>query len=143
MKFNNYPLRDELKEGLIQYERDTNVSPHLLVESLIEKFLYKQGYLTVGFDDGELPSLIELINPRIKHTTIRENGKLRIEKIMNGVHGFYGTASYDDAKIIVDFLISKNWDLKYSTRQTKLKGEKQIEFLLSEIEKESELMETE
>ena len=138
MKFNNCLLRNELKEGLLQYERDTNVSPHFLVESLIEKFLYKHGYLTVGFDDEELPSLTELINPHIKHTTVRENGKLRIEKMIDGVHGFYGTASYDEAKIIVDFLISKNWDLKYTTRNTKLKGQKQIDFLLNEIKKEKE-----
>ena len=141
MKFNNYPLRNELKEGLLHFERDTNVSPHFLVESLIEKFLYKRGYLSIGFDDKELPSLDELIKPRIKHTTMRENGKLRIEKMVDGVHGFYGTCSYDEAKIIVDFLISKNWDLKYSTSQTKLKGKKQINFLLTEIEKERELKE--
>ena len=42
MKFNNYPLRNELKEGLLQYERDTNIPPHSLVESLIEKFLIKE-----------------------------------------------------------------------------------------------------
>lgn len=136
MKFNNYSLRNELKEGLLQYERDTGVSPHSLVESLIEKFLYKHGYLTVGFDDKELPPLSELIKPRIKHTTVRENGKLRIEKMVNGIHGFYGTCSYDDAESIVDFLIRKDWDLKYTTSNTKLKGQKQIDFLLNEIEKE-------
>lgn len=143
MKFNNCRLRNELKEGLLQYERDTNVSPHSIVESLIEKFLYNQGYLGVGFDDKELPSLTELINPRIKHTTVRENGKLLIEKWVDGVHGFYGTCQYDEAKIIVDFLISKNWDLKYATSNTKLKGQKQIDFLFNEIEKENVLKETE
>ena len=136
MKFNNYPLRNELKEGLLQYERDTNVSPNLLIESLIEKFLYTHGYLSVGFDDKDLPSLTELITPRIKHTTVRENGKLRIEKQIDGVHGFYGTANHNEAKIIVDFLISKNWDLKYATCNTKLKGQNQIDFLFNEMRKE-------
>ena len=142
MKFNDCPLRHELKEGLLQYERDTNISSHSLVESLIEDFLYKNDYLTVGFDNEDVPPLSELIMPRPKYTQIRPNGKLKVHKHVNGKMYVYCTCDYGDAKPIISFLESKNWDLKYSTGQTKLKGKKQVEFLFNEIEKENELMET-
>lgn len=143
MKFNNYPLRNELKEGLLQYERDTNISPHSLVESLIEKFLIKEEYLIVGAGDEDVPFPTELNHPPIKNVQDRGNGKFQIYRRIDGIQYRYGTGKYDEVKILVEFLKSKNWDLKYSTIRTKLKGRKQIDFLFSEMEKESELVGTE
>lgn len=143
MKFNNYPLRNELKEGLLQYERDTNIPLHSLVESLIEKFLIKEEYLIIGAGDEVIPFPTELNEPHLKYTNIRSNGKLRVRKYVNGKLYTYCTCDYKNAKPIITFLESKDWDLKYSASRTKLKGEKQVDFLFNEMEKESELMETE
>ena len=131
-------------EGLLQYERDTNLSPQSVIESLVEDFLIKKGYLVISNSNEFISFPSELNKPPLKHTYDRGNGVLRIYYSRNGRKDNYGsTSDYNKAKIIVEFLKSKEWDLKYSVSQTKLKGKKQIEFLLSEIEKESELVGTE
>ena len=136
MKFNGCPLRNELKEGLLRYERDNNVSPHSIVEDLIEEFLYKNKYLVIGAGDEEVPFPSELNKPHIKHAEIRANGRVQIRKTLNGTKYHYGTCNYEDAVMFIDFLKSKGWDVKYSTSQTKLKRQKQLDFLLNEIKKE-------
>ena len=145
MKFNECQLRDELVEGLIQYGRDANLSPSSIIESLLEEFLCKKGYLVYGVGDEIIPFPAELNQITLKHTYDRGNGTLRIYCSLKGnKKANYGsTNDYNEAKIIVDFLECKNWDLKYSTSQTKLRGRKQIDFLLNEIEREKELKETE
>ena len=47
MILNNYKLREDLAEVLEQYERDKNISPILIVENLLEKFLYDEKYIIV------------------------------------------------------------------------------------------------
>ena len=42
-------------------------------------------------------------------------------------------------KEVASFLKRNGWDLKYSTSQTKLRGQKQIDYLFEEMEKEKEL----
>lgn len=143
MKFNNCLLRNELKEGLLQYERDTNISPHFLVESLIENFLIKEEYLIVGAGEGDVPFPTELNQPKIRYANRTPNGKFEIRKTKGGKNLHFGRFNYNDSKIVVEFLESKNWDSKYSTSQTQLKGKKQSDFLFKEIEKENELKETE
>lgn len=136
MRFNNCPLKNELKEGLLQYERDTKISPFSLVESLIEEFLYKKGYLVVGAADENVPFPYELNKPSIPYATLDNNGKYTIRKTVDGKIYYFGFCDYEDAKVIVEFLERKKWDIKYTTKKTKLKGKKHIKFLLNEIEKE-------
>lgn len=137
MKFNDCPLKSELTEGLIQYERDNNISPLSLIESLLEKFLYDEGYLVTGAGDNVVPFPSNLNHAHLKYTTIRENGNLQIRKDIGGKIYTYGAyKEYDIIKRIIEFLKSKDWNVKYSTMNTKLRGEKQIEFLLCEMEKE-------
>ena len=143
MKFNNCPLKNELKEGLLQYERDTNIPPHSLIESLIEKFLYKKGYLVVGAGSENVPFPCELNKPPLHHATLNRNGKYIIRHTINGTRYHYGYCTYEEAIVIIDFLEEKNWDVRYSTKYSDYKGRKHIDFLFNEIEKESNLMETE
>lgn len=143
MKFNDCPLRNELKEGVFQYGRDNSISPLSLIEKLLEEFLYKKGYLVVGVVDEDVPFPAELNQPRITHAVPTRSGRFEIRHMHDGKNWHYGVCDYEDAKILVEFLKHKNWDTKYSTSQTKLKGKKQIDFLFGEMEKESELMETE
>lgn len=143
MKFNEQSLKDELANGLLEYERDTNLSPFSVVESLIEKFLFKKGYLSYGAGDNKVSFPCKLNQPRFKYTRFRKNGKLQVRKQIGGKVYNFGICEYGEAEMIIEFLKSKNWDIKYSTFQTKLRSKKQIEFLLNEIEKENELKETE
>lgn len=136
MRFNNCPLKNELKEGLLQYERDTKISPFSLVESLIEEFLYKKGYLVVGAADENVPFPYELNKPSIPYASLNNSGTYRIRKSIGGKKYYFGGCDYEDAKVIVEFLERKKWDIKYTTKKTKLKGKKHIKFLLNEIEKE-------
>lgn len=140
MKFNDCPLRNELKQGLLQYERDTNISPLSIIESLIEDFLYKNEYLTVGGGDEEVPFPTELIKPRLPHTTFKTaNKKWYIQKRHGkqmSYYAYFEEERYEEAKMIIEFLKGKNWDLKYTMKQTNLSGNEQFDFLLNEIEKE-------
>ena len=144
MKSKNYDLKTELMDGLCKYGRDTNLSPKSIIESLVEDFLVKKGYLVISDPEEFVSFPSELNKPPIKNTMVLPNGKLRIRKRVDTFQYSYCTANnYDEAKTIVDFLENENWNPKYSTKQTKLKGNKQLEFLLNEIEKENELKETE
>ena len=137
MKSKNCVLKTELMEGLLQYERDTNLSPKSIIESLVEDFLYNKGYLTIGVEDNSIPFPDELNKPlHLKYTSNFRNGKLQVRKNIEGKGICFASCDYDTAKIIIEFLERKGWDLKYSIPQTKLKGEKQVEFLLNEIKKE-------
>lgn len=72
MKFNDYPLKDELGEGLHIYERTTGRSAHLLVESLIEKYLIKSGIL--GSDEDEIVEFpFDLIPSEKEVTPVNKN----------------------------------------------------------------------
>jgi len=139
MKLEELPLKDELKEGLIKYARDNNLSLLSLLESLVEDFLIKKEYLVIC--DIDVPIEFPTIHPP-KNIFLRENGKFQVMKFINGKKRNFMSGSYADAKIVVEFLKSKEWDIKYSTSETKLRGQKQVEFLLNEIEKEEQLKET-
>lgn len=132
MKSQNYKLKPELNEGLIKYGEDNNLSPLSIIEELVEDFLCSKDYL--GIEIESIPPKIE----KIKNANYRnECGAYRIRKSIGGRRFIYGqTKSSIIAKDIVVFLESVNWDIKYSMSVTGLKGEAQINFLLSEIEKQ-------
>ena len=136
MKFNDCPLKNELKEGLLQYERDTNISPLSLIENLLEEFLYKKGYLVVGGGEENVPFPSELNKPPIEFTNLKKSGNLEIRKTVDGNRYSFAYCTYDEAKILVEFLKSKNWDVKYSTKHSLFKGKEHIAFLFNEMEKE-------
>jgi len=139
MKLKNCPLRNELKKGLLNYERDNNVSPLSLIESLVEEHLYKKGYLSIVQSDEIVPFPTQLNNPPIKNVFLRENGKYQVMKFINGRKQNFMSGTYEEAKEVASFLKRNGWDLKYSTSQTKLRGQKQIDYLFEEMEKEKEL----
>lgn len=138
MTLEEVPLRDELKEGLIKYAEDNNLSPLSLLESLIEDFLIKKEYLVIF--DSDAPVEFPALSP-IKNIFLRKNGKFQVMKSINKNRMNFMSGNYEEAKTVVEFLESKEWDSKYSTSETGLRGKKQIEFLFDEIKKENEKME--
>lgn len=207
MILNGYPLKNELMEALNEYERDNNLSPRLLVEKLLEDFLYDEGYLTVDVEVTQTPAEIQA-ERKNKFHTIKSGEYIQLfyedlnfgtfkpdilDDVIDALLGFsdkelvemskqewkgeikdykpflydklginrsnvnensfiyssknkwyirrnyvnYGTYdTIEKAKEVRAFLIMKNWDIKYSTKSTGLKGAKQVNFLLSEMEKE-------
>ena len=127
-----YKLRNELDNGLKEYGKDNNLSPLSIIEELVEDFLCSNDYLCVEIRNP-LPNI-----EKIKHAPYYKKMKsYDIQKSCNGKNTHFGCSkSPIVTKEIVNFLISKNWDEKYSTRATGLRGMKQINFLLSEIEKQ-------
>ena len=136
MSFKDCPLRNELKEGLMQYERETNLSPLSLIESLSERYLYDEGYLVTGAEDEVVPFPTELNKPPLKYVSMdNRSGRYIIRKTINGKRYSYGTFDYDECVRVIEFLESKHWNPKYSISNTKLNGKKQVEFLFNMIEK--------
>ena len=89
MNFNDYPLRDELGEGLHVYERTTGLSAHLLVESLIEKYLIKTGI--IGSDDEDIVDFpFDLIPSNEDVTPVNKNNFKKFS------HGKYFQIIYED-----------------------------------------------
>ena len=131
MKSQGYRLRTELDDGLRKYGEDNNLSPISIIEELVEDFLCNNDYLSTTFE--LIPSKPE----KIKYAYWRkDNGSYQIAREFERIKYTFGhTKSLAVAKEIISFLKSVNWDVKYSTRNTGLKGEDQINFLLSEIEK--------
>ena len=132
MNSQGYKLRTELEEGLQKYGESNNLSPISIIEKLVEDFLCDEEVLCVSV--VESPSKIE----KIKNANYRkECGAYRIRKSVDGKRIVYGqTKSPIFAKEIINFLESKEWDIKYSTKKTGLKGVAQINFLFNEMEKE-------
>ena len=124
MNSQGYKLRTELEEGLQKYGESNNLSPLSIIEKLVEDFLCDEKVLCVSV--VESPSKIE----KIKNANYRkECGAYRIRKSIDGKSPIF-------AKEIINFLESKEWDIKYSTKKTGLKGVAQINFLFNEMEKE-------
>ena len=139
MNFKDCPLRHELKEGLEVYERETNLSPLSLIESLVERYLYDEGYLVTGAEYEEVAFPTELNNVST-YLHITENGRYRIRrKIGKRMEGF-GTYDYEVAEEVCKFLEEKNWDIKYTNSQTKLTGKDHEMFVLNEMQKDGEGM---
>jgi len=86
MKFNGYPLKDELGEGLHIYERNTGLSAHLLIESLVEQYLIKTGIL--GSDDEENVDFPFPITPEITPSNFRVETTRNRSKISLGELNF-------------------------------------------------------
>ena len=133
MKSQTYKLRNELDKGLRKYGEDNNLSPISIIEDLVEDFLCSKDYLEMSF--ASVPSKPE----EIKNASYRERGGYQIRKTIKGKLIWYGSCkSPVIAKEIVSFLESVNWDEKYSSKKTGLKGDNQINFLLEEMEKMAE-----
>ena len=134
MTSENYRLRDELDEGLRKYGEDNNLSPISIIEDLVEDFLCRKDYLQFQAE----PTHSE--REKIKHAYWRkDNCSYQIAREINRIKYTFGhTKSSVVAKEIISFLNRVNWDVKYSVKNTGLKGDEQINFLLNEIEKEKE-----
>ena len=51
MKLKEFLINKNVGDMLVRYGRDNNLSPSLIIENLIEEFLYNKGYLDIGLDD--------------------------------------------------------------------------------------------
>lgn len=135
MNSQGYKLTSELDKGLKKYGEDNNLSPSFILNDLVESFLIDKGYLSVKIPIED----IEIIPEKIKYAHFEKKwNRYQIQKCINGkTHTFASvTQGARLAKEIVQFLKSKNWDIKYCSKSTGLKGVDQINFLLSEMEKE-------
>ena len=132
MKSQSYKLNPELNNGLIKYGEDNNLSPISIIEELVEDFLCRNEYL--GVEMESTPPKIE----KIKYADYdKRSESYGIRKSINGKRKRFGASkSPRIVKDIIKFLESKDWDLKYAVSNTGLMGEKQINFLLGEMEKE-------
>lgn len=143
--FPSYKDKD-MVDLLYQFERATGLSLNILVEKYLEKVLYEKGYLTVEIEDdshGEDNGADEEKDERfvedddLKYIYKNQNSSdYRIQRKTKGVMYSYGTYTLEEAKEVKRFLIIKNWNKKYSTKLSKLKGVKHKEWIFSEIEKE-------
>ena len=131
MNSQGYKLRTELNDGLVKYGEDNNLSPISIIEELVEDFLCQKDYLCSTFE----PCSSEV--EKIRHTNYDKRSKIyTIQKCITGLKYCYGSSkSPVIIKEIICFLESVEWDIKYSTKNTKLRGTKQINFLLNEMEK--------
>lgn len=131
MNSQGYKLRTELNDGLVKYGEDNNISPISIIEELVEDFLCQKDYLCSTFE----PCSSEV--EKIRYTNYDKRGKVyNIQKSITGGKYNYGSSkSPVIVKEIICFLESVEWDIKYSTKNTGLRGTKQINFLLNEMEK--------
>lgn len=136
MTSQGYKLTSELDEGLKKYGGDNNISPTFILNDLVESFLIDKGYLSIK------PSIKNDNTPKkIKNAPFdKYRNRYFIVKSIKGKRYVYASVTQGAglAEELVQFLESKNWDIKYSTKSTGLKGAEQINFLLSEMEKETE-----
>lgn len=51
MKLKEFLINKNVGDMLVRYGRDNNVSPSLIIENLVEEFLYNKKYFDVGIDD--------------------------------------------------------------------------------------------
>lgn len=135
MKSQSYKLKPELNDGLIKYGEDNNLSPSFIINDLVETFLIDKGYLGIKIPVEN----IKVAPEKIKYAYFEEKGKrYRIKKGFGSKVLCYASVTQGArlTKELIQFLESKNWDIKYSTKSTGLTGVDQINFLLSEMEKE-------
>lgn len=131
MKSQSYTLRTELDEGLRRYGEDNNLSPISIIEELVEDFLCSKDYLHFQLDQNN--SKIE----RIKNANYRRCGSYEIRG--GSPRKNYGSSkSPAVVKDIINFLENKDWDVKYCSKNTGLRGVEQINFLLSEMENDKQ-----
>lgn len=132
MKSQGYMLRTELDDGLRRYGEDNNLSPISIIEELVEDFLCSKDYLHFQLEPSH-PKIEKIKNAQWLR------GEYQIRKGIKNKRLTYGSSkSPTVVKEIINFLESKNWDVKYCSKNTGLKGVEQINFLLSEMEKEGE-----
>ncbi len=142
MSSQGYVLISELDKGLKKYGEDNDLSPSFILNDLVESFLIDKGYLSIKFPIEH----VEVTPEKIKNAPFDTiDNRYQIKKSINGKGWYFASVTQGAriAKEIVQFLESKGWDIKYSTKSTGLKGVDQINFLLSEIEKENDIMRTE
>lgn len=135
MNSKGYRLKSELEKGLEKYGEENNLSPISIIEELVEAFLTDKEYLDVSplIEKEETP--IE----RIKYAFYdKTRNRYQIIKTVEGKRHTYGSITQGASltRELIDFLESVNWNTKYSTNETGLKGTEQINFLLNEMEKE-------
>ena len=136
MILNNYSIREELMVPLEQYERDNNISPIILVENLLEEFLYKKGYIKVEEEVIKTPE--EIKNERknkFKIKKSRKNYKIFFENI------YFGMFHENEVEYVINGLLNfsddelKEFDMK--TWKTIYPVKYHKPFLLKKLENQS------
>ena len=142
---------NDMVDLLYQFERATGLSLNILVEKYLEKVLYEEGYLTVDINEESSENSRPIIKETNKSTSNTNKGeylyfdktarKYRVQRLIKQHNYSFGSYdSYDDAKKVRDFLISKNWDIKYAGKNCEFKGDAYRRWIFSEIKKEQSIV---
>ena len=102
MILNNYKLREDLAEVLEQYERDKNISPILIVENLLEKFLYDEKYIIVDTEAEVVKTPKEIYSERKSRFRVMQMS--RCCRLYYDVYDF-GCFKKDELEEIMDKLL--------------------------------------
>lgn len=103
MILNDYQLRTDLSDALQNYERENNCSPILVIENLLEKFLYDEGYITVGEEEVVCKTPFEIEAERRSKFTVISKGK-KSKQIRYGDVDF-GYFSANEIDNVIDELL--------------------------------------
>ena len=103
MILNDYKLVEDLAVPLEQYQRDTNSSPILLVENLLRKFLYDEGYIMIGDDDEVIRTPNDIYLERKNKFIYYRNGR-NCWKLEYGDLDF-GCFSYEEIDEVIEKLL--------------------------------------
>ena len=146
--FPSYKDKD-MVDLLYQFERATGLSLNILVEKYLEKLLYEKGYLTVPVDEGSSLDKSTATDEEKKDGSTKtrdedckyiyrnpDSDNYRVQRKVNGHTRSFGAYPLEESKKVRDFLIKKNWDLKYTQAEIGLKGKEYRKWMLSEMEKE-------
>ena len=102
MILNNYKLREDLAEVLEQYERDKNISPILIVENLLEKFLYDEKYIIVDTEAEVVKTPKDIYSERKSRFRVMQMS--RCSRLYYDVYDF-GCFKKDELEEIMDKLL--------------------------------------
>lgn len=131
---------EEIKNKLLKYsdEKLKELSVNCWDGSIkgYKSFLYSK------LDINESKKKLDITESENKDMYIFKNkDKYQVQKTIsrsgsNVKLGFGTYTTWEEAYEVKEFIRSKNWDSKYSTNETGLKGKKYIQWLYNEMEKE-------
>lgn len=98
MKLKEFLINKNIGDILVVYGRDNNLSPSLIIENLVEEFLYNKGYIDVGVEDGEDDvSLADIYAERkSKFTTVSKGNVGVLLRYDDLDFGYYDKDEIDD-----------------------------------------------
>lgn len=96
MILKDYHLRTDLADALQDYEIENNCSPILVIENLLEKFLYDEGYITVDRDTVVCKTPFEIEQERRSRFVVRNKGSSKNIIYGDLDFGYFNSDEVDD-----------------------------------------------